>query len=74
MPKPECAEIELRVQPDIITAWTDGKYLGVVHSGFDGVYVSLNRQSLREAGKKMKSAAALQESIEQSEGGTTTKN
>ncbi len=72
MPKPEYAEIEIRVQSDILTAWIGGKYLGVVHSRFDGVYISLNCISLSRAGMKMKSAAALQESIEHSEGGTSS--
>ncbi len=69
MPKPEYAEIEIRPSLDALTAWTDGKYLGVVYSGDDGVFVCINRQHLCEMGRKMKSASALQDSVEHSEGG-----
>lgn len=71
-PQPDYAKIEIRPSFDTLTAWTDGKYLGVVYSGDDGVFVCINRQHLCEMGRKMKSASALQDSVEHSEGGTSS--
>lgn len=47
MPQANVAQLELRGSPaDGITAWVDGRYLGVVHTDGDGVYVRINRQSV----------------------------
>lgn len=56
MAKPEYPDVEFRPHPtEHLSAWADGKYLGVVHTNGDGVYVRLTGKVLSQAARKMRS-------------------
>lgn len=65
MAKPEYADVEIRPHfNEHLTAWVDGKYLGVVHTDGDGVYVRLAGKVLSHAARKMRGIVSVEAMVE----------
>jgi hypothetical protein len=60
MAKPDFADVVFRSHAaGSIHAWVEGKFLGVVYTEGDGVFVRINERSLREAGRLLRSEDAV---------------
>lgn len=57
-----------------ITAWVDGKLLGVVRTDGDGVFVRLNPRTLRNTSSCKSATASLQDAVEQCESASGSSN
>lgn len=71
MAKPDFANVEFRSHgTGSIHAWIDGKFLGVVHTEGNGVFVRVNERSLRDAGRSGRSnAAGFDGGVKETQGG-----